>query len=115
MRNSRLPRLVGAAVLATATLLSLSTSANAWAGLSDKQKAHIEEFIHCNTLMWTDLAQFEAEQPPCGGNPNPGLKSISSMGDGGGYIYRRPSKPDCEQPSGTMAAALVEIPVCELD
>lgn len=109
MRNSRLPRLVGAAVLATATLLSLSTSANAWAGLSDKQKAHIEEFIHCNTLMWTDLAQFEAEQPPCGGNPNPGLKSISAMGSGGNS-YRRPDKPDCEYPSGTVSALIIICP-----
>lgn len=93
MRNHNLPRLVGAAVLATATLLSLSTSASAWAGLSDKQKAHIEEYIHCKTLLLTDLAAFEAEQPPCGGTP--ATASILPTGSGG-FEYRRPEKPDCD-------------------
>ena len=106
MRNHHLPRLVGAAVLATATLLSLSTSASAWAGLSDKQKAHIEEYIHCKTLLLTDLAAFEAEQPPCGGTPNAGTRSLTPTGDGG-YEYRRPEKPDCEYPT-----ELARIDIC---
>ncbi len=78
MRTRNLLRLVGACSLVLATSLSVSTPASAWAGLSDKQKAHIEEFFHCNLLMWTDLDQFEAEQPPCGGTPN--ASALSSSG-----------------------------------
>jgi hypothetical protein len=94
MRNRDLLRLAGAAVLASASLLSFSTSASAFSGLSDKQKAHIEEYIHCKILLLTDLAAFEAEQPPCGGNPNVGIHSIiGSPGSGA---------PDrCEYENGT--------------
>lgn len=108
MRNRNLLRLAGVALLASASLLSFSTSANAWAGLSDKQKAHIEEYIHCKILLLTDLAAFEAEQPPCGGNPNVGTASMAPAGSG--YDYRKPEEPHCEYPSGKTA--LVEGPYC---
>lgn len=109
MRNHRLLRLAGAAALATASLLSFSTSASAFVGLSDKQKAHIEEYIHCKILLLTDLDAFEAEQPPCGGTPNVGLKSIAPTGNGGDD-HRRPEKPDCQTPART---GLTEIIICE--
>lgn len=113
MRNHDLLRLAGAAVLATAGLLSFSTSASAFVGLSDKQQAHIEEYIRCKTLLLTDLAAFEAEQPPCGGTPNVGIKSIAGMGNGGGE-RRRPEKPDCEYPNGTVTVLTeVQIPDCQ--
>ncbi len=103
MRNHDMLRLAGAAFLATTTLLSFSTSASAFVGLSDKQKAHIEEYIHCKTLLLTDLAAFEAEQPPCGGDPNPGLKSIAATGDGE-FEFRRPT---CEYPNGEQTSSRV--------
>ncbi|WP_423068153.1 hypothetical protein [Devosia sp. CN2-171] len=108
MRNRVLLRLVGAAVLATASLLSLSTSASAFVGFSDKQKAHIDEYIHCKILLLTDLAAFEAEQPPCGGTPNADLKSIAATGSGGGE-HR---KPNCDYPTD-MVTTVVQIPDCE--
>lgn len=86
MRIRDLLRLAGAAVLATTGLLAYTTSASAFVGLSDKQKAHIEEYIHCKILLLTDLAAFEAEQPPCGGKPNTSLNSLAPTGSG---IYRR--------------------------
>lgn len=95
MRNRSLLRLVGAAVLASATLLSLSTSASAFSGLSDKQKAHIDEYIHCKILLLTDLAAFEAEQPPCGGTPIVGINSI--MGSGGSAPPRGKPNIPCGQ------------------
>lgn len=109
MRNHDLFRLFGATVLAASSLLAFSTSANAFAGLSDKQKAHIEEYIHCKTLLLTDLAAFEAEQPPCGGTPNVGLKSLAPTGSGG-EKYR---VPECEHPSSsTMQIAMKPI-ICD--
>jgi hypothetical protein len=87
MRTRDVLRLVGATSLATAGLLSLSTSANAWAGLSAQQQAHIETIIHCNILMWTDIKQFEAEQPPCGGTP--AAKMDTMVGGGGGTQHMR--------------------------
>lgn len=90
MRNRDVMRLVGAASLAAISLFSYTTSASAWVGLSDKQKAYVEEYIHCKTLLFTDIKQFEAEQPPCGGTPNVDLKSLMPTGSGGHY------KPRCE-------------------
>lgn len=100
MRTRSLLRLASVASLALATALSISSPASAFAGLSDKQKAHIEEFFHCNYLMWTDLVQFEAEQPPCGGTPNVDLKSIAATGSGS----TKRERPDpCENyPSGLV-------------
>lgn len=76
-------RLAGAATLAAVSLFSYTTSASAWVGLSDKQKTHIEEYIHCKILLLTDIKQFEAEQPPCGGTPYADLKSLMPTGSGG--------------------------------
>lgn len=111
MRNRHLLRLAGAAVLATASLLSLSTSASAFVGLSDKQKAHIDEYFHCKMLLLTDLAAFEAEQPPCGGTPNVDLKSIAGTGNGDGE-RRKPEKPNCDYPTD-MVTTEVQIPDCD--
>ena len=87
-------RLLGVAAIAAVGLMSTSTSAGAWAGLSDKQKAHVDTLIHCSTLMWTNLAQFETEQPPCGGTPPVTVTLLD--GASGPPPYR---KPTCEYPS----------------
>ncbi len=92
MRTRDVLRLVGATSLAVVAALSISSPANAWVGLSDKQKAHIEEYIHCKILLLTDIKQFEAEQPPCGGTPSGDLKSIAATGSGSSDHDRR-----CEQ------------------
>ena len=96
MRNRDVLRLVGAASLAAVSLFSFTASANAWAGLSEKQQAHIDEFIHCKILLLTDIRQFEAEQPPCGGTPYVDLKSLAPTGSG--VPHKR-----CEYTSGLVA------------
>lgn len=111
MRNRHLLRLAGAAVLATASLLSISTSASAFVGLSDKQKAHIDEYFHCKMLLLTDLAAFEAEQPPCGGTPNADLKSIAATGNGGSD-HRKREEPNCDYPTETVLTE-TQIPDCD--
>ncbi|MDC9824259.1 hypothetical protein PRN20_10970 [Devosia sp. ZB163] len=93
MRRSDLLRLLGVASLAVAASISLSaTAATAFSGLSDKQKAHIEEYFHCKKLLWTDIPAFNAD-PVCGGSGQYELKSLAPTGDG---VRPPPREPDCE-------------------
>jgi len=98
MRNRDLLRLAGACALGVVATLSYSSSASAYAGLSDRQKAHIEEYIHCKILLWTDLAAFEAD-PACGGTVVE-TRSIFSSGSGG-PPPKRDEPPTCEHPTIT--------------
>lgn len=94
MRNLDLLRLAGAATLGIASVLACSSPASAFAGLSDRQTSHIEEYIHCRTLLWTDLDAFNAD-PVCGGTPGVDWKSMSS-GPGSGYVPPREDDDDDE-------------------
>ncbi|OEO31512.1 hypothetical protein VW23_015940 [Devosia insulae DS-56] len=107
MRKRDLLQLAGACAFGLLATLSYSSTATA-AGLSDKQRAHIEEYIHCKTLLLTDLAAFEAEQPPCGGTALE-TRSIFPTGSGGGHIR----KPTCEYPTYSLLTESEYPPSCE--
>jgi hypothetical protein len=106
MRKRDLLQLAGACAFGMLATLSYSSAATA-AGLSDKQRAHIEEYIHCKILLLTDLAAFEAE-PPCGGTAVE-TRSIFPTGSGGG----QPRKPSCEYPTPSLLAQSEYPPSCE--
>lgn len=80
MHSRNIVRLAGACAFGLLASLTVSSSASAFGGLSDKQRAHIEEYIHCKILLLTDLAAFEAE-PPCGGSVLE-TRSIAPSGSG---------------------------------
>ncbi len=98
MRIRNLLRLAGACAFGVLAACSYSSSASAFAGLSDKQKAHIDEYIHCKILLWTDLAAFEAD-PACGGTAVE-TRSIFPTGSGGSKRYEPPE--ECEYPTGRI-------------
>lgn len=98
MRRHNLLRLAGACALGLVASLSYASSASAFAGLSAKQQAHIETYIHCKTLLLTDFKAFAAD-PLCGGTPNFDRRS---MGTEIGGATPPPEKEPCgggEQPS----------------
>lgn len=107
MRKRDLLQLAGACAFGLLASLSYSSSASAFAGLSDKQKAHIDEYIHCKILLWTDLAAFEAD-PACGGTPNVDLKSMASVIGSGD-----PKRPTCEYPTYSLLTESEYPPICE--
>jgi hypothetical protein len=95
MRSRDILQLAGVCAFGLLASLSFSSSASAFAGLSDKQKAHIEEYIHCKTLLWTDLAAFEAD-PACGGTVVE-VRSIAPSGSGNFQPkYVPPKHDECE-------------------
>lgn len=94
MRSRDILQLAGACALGLLASLSYSSSASAFAGLSDKQKAYVDEYIHCKTLLWTDLAAFEAD-PACGGTVVE-ARSIAPNGSGPGTPRVDPPKQECE-------------------
>lgn len=98
MRNRELLQLAGAAAFGLLAAVSYSSSASAFSGLSDKQKAHVEVNIHCSMLLWTDLAAFEAD-PACGGTVVE-TRSILPTGSGGFKRYQPPV--ECEYPTGRV-------------
>lgn len=100
MRKRDLLQLAGACAFGLLAAVSYSSGASAFAGLSDKQKAHIDEYIQCKILLWTDLAAFEAD-PACGGTPNVDLKSMAS-GSGSGIVHYEP--PTCEYPTISLTS-----------
>lgn len=108
MRKRDLLQLAGACAFGLLASLSYSSSASAFAGLSDKQKAHMDEYIHCKILLLTDLAAFEAD-PACGGLPNVDLKSMASVIGSGGK-----KRPTCEYPTYSLLAES-EYPYCDYD
>lgn len=108
MRKRDLLQLAGACAFGLLASLSYSSSASAFAGLSDKQKAHIDEYIHCKILLLTDLAAFETD-PACGGLPNVDLKSMASVIGSGGK-----KRPTCEYPTYSLLAES-EYPYCDYD
>ena len=87
--RKRLAGVLGAASLSLTMILTGSTGANAFIGLSDGQKAHIDEYFMCKWLLLTDIPTYEATEP-CGGTPTGGslLTGKSSSG--------KPDKPNCE-------------------
>jgi hypothetical protein len=84
MRN-RLIGAIGAASFALTTILATSTGASAFSGLSAKQKAHIDEYFMCKTLLLTDVAAFNATEP-CGGTPSGDTASMSGAKSGTGIV-----------------------------
>lgn len=110
MRNRELLRLAGACAFGLIASLSYSSSASAFVGLSDKQKAHIDEYIHCKILLLTDIPAFEAD-PACGGKPNIDLKSLGS-GTGGGSKQRY-EPPTCEYPTYSLTSESQYPPSCD--
>lgn len=96
MRSRELLQLTGACAFGLLAAFSYSSSASAFAGLSDKQKAHIDEYIHCKILLWTDLAAFEAD-PACGGAAVE-TRSIFPTGSGSPQKHEEPPK-ECEYPT----------------
>lgn len=109
MRKRDLLQLAGACAFGLLATVSYSSSASAFAGLSDKQKAHIDEYIQCKILLWTDLAAFEAD-PACGGSPNVDLKSMASVIGSGGE-----TRPTCEYPTYSLLTEYEYPPSCESD
>jgi len=95
MRNRDFLAVAGACALGLVASLSFSSPASAYAGLSERQRAHIAEYFHCRHLLWTDIPAFEAD-PVCGGPPNLDRQSMLESGNGA-----PPSKepPACEYPS----------------
>lgn len=99
MRSRDVLQFAGACAFGLLASLSFSSSASAFAGLSDKQKAHIDEYIHCKILLWTDLAAFEAD-PACGGA---GVETRSLFPTGSGSAPQRHEPPTCEyHPTGRV-------------
>lgn len=109
MRNRDLLRLAGACAFGLIASLSYSSSASAFVGLSDKQKAHIDEYIHCKILLLTDIPAFEAD-PACGGTPNIDLKSLGSVQGSGGGRYEPPT---CEYPTYSLTSESEYPPLCD--
>lgn len=97
MRSRNVLQLAGACAFGLLASLSYSSSASAFAGLSDKQRAHVDEYIHCKILLWTDLAAFEAD-PACGGTVVE-TRSIVPTGSGG---FKRYEPPTCEYPTYSL-------------
>jgi hypothetical protein len=92
MRSRDILQLAGACALGLLASLSYSSSATAFAGLSDKQKAYVDEYVHCKILLWTDLAAFDAD-PACGGTAVE-TRSIAPHDSGTGTP--KPPKDECE-------------------
>lgn len=109
MRNRDLLRLAGACAFGLVASLSYSSSASAFSGLSAKQQAHIEEYIHCKILLLTDLVAFAAD-PACGGSPNVDTKSMAS-GPGSGPT-KRYEPPTCEYTTYSLTSTS-EYPICD--
>lgn len=84
MRN-RLIGAIGAASFALTTILATSTGASAFSGLSAKQKAHIDEYFMCKTLLLTDVAAFNATEP-CGGTPSGNTASMADTKSGAAMV-----------------------------
>ena len=97
--RKRLAGVLGAASLSLTMILTGSTGANAFIGLSDGQKAHIDEYFMCKWLLLTDIPTYEATEP-CGGTPTGGSlltgKSSSS-----------PRKRECEYPQGSLFSSII--------
>jgi hypothetical protein len=86
--RKRLAGVLGAVSLSLTMILTGSTGANAFIGLSDGQKAHIDEYFMCQWLLLTDIPTYEATEP-CGGTPTGG-----SLLSGKGSSVQR--KRECE-------------------
>jgi hypothetical protein len=98
MRKPNLLRLAGACAFGLLAAVSYSSSASAFAGLSDRQKAHIDEYFHCKFLLLTDLAAFEAD-PACGGTV---VEAHSIFPTGSGDPQVRYEPPVCEYPTMSL-------------
>ena len=109
MRNRKLMQLAGACALGLLAAASYSSSASAFAGLSDRQKAHIDEYIHCKILLWTDLAAFEAD-PACGGTV---VETRSIFPTGSGAPQKRYEPPTCEYPTISLLTESQYPPSCD--
>lgn len=92
MRKQDFLKFSGACAFGLLATLSYTSTASAF-GLSDRQQAHIDEYIHCKILLLTDLAAFEAD-PACGGTPNIDLKSMASVLGSGD---KKQCDPYCDQ------------------
>lgn len=98
MRTRELLRLAAACAIGVAATVSFASSASAFTGLSDRQQAHVEEYIHCKILLFTDIQAFE-DDPACGGTPNVDLKSAAGSSEDKPLVecYSRYLKSyDCE-------------------
>ncbi len=112
MRNRKIPGLAGACALGLLVAVSYSSSASAFGGLSDRQKAHIDEYIQCKILLMTDLAAFEAD-PACGGTAVDSRSifptSLSAPQE------RRYEPPTCEYPTISLLTESQYPASCDYD
>lgn len=106
MRKQDFLKIAGACAFGLLATFSPTSTASAF-GLSDRQKAHVDEYIHCKILLLTDLAAFAAD-PACGGTPNIDLKSMASgLGNGG------KKRPVCDYPTYSLTS--ISEYICEYD
>lgn len=107
MRKHDLLKLAGVCAFGLLSTLAYTSPAAAF-GLSDKQKAHIDEYIHCKILLWTDLAAFE-DDPACGGTV---VETRSIFPTGSGDVQKRREPPTCEYPTYSLLSE--SPPYCDM-